>query len=140
MSDTPLSDMIKLGKMDMPKFMAAFAQAQVGVVITNPPAEYGTIQSTKENPLQVASTEIAPGYRGVLVFADPPSFARNYGEQFNGLTLGAEVFNIVVFNRDIYGIRVNSATSEISAIIDRASIEAMLGIKKRPWWKFGSSS
>ncbi|GMU80201.1 MAG: hypothetical protein AMXMBFR47_00720 [Planctomycetota bacterium] len=109
------------------RFIEIFRTARLGINVPNRP-EFGVgeMASTAENPLRVSASDHA-GARMVLVFADPDVFHRNFGKRFNGVVTGEKVLEIVAYNDDCHGILINSALAEISAVINRETVFALLG-------------
>lgn len=123
-------------------FLDKFQQASVGVFAEGAPkGTIGEFTSSADHPISVRQTMDQQGRKVVLVYADPPIFARNYGAKFNAEMSGHSIFETVLINPDCFGIWVNCATAEVSVIIDRETVESMLDPDKassasRPWWKF----
>jgi hypothetical protein len=123
-------------------FLNEFQQASVGVFAEGAPkGTIGEFTSSADHPISISRTMDQQGRNVVLVYADPPIFARNYGARFNAEMSGQSILETVLINPDCFGIRVNCATAEVSVIIDREAVESMLDPDKasrvsRPWWKF----
>jgi hypothetical protein len=62
----------------------------------------------------------------VLAFADPEAFAARFGRRFNAVIAGEAVLATVMLNPNCAGVLVNSALSETSVVIDRATVESLV--------------
>lgn len=146
---TPLSDLItdlckSRSRESYARFLEAFFSATVGVRASGAPK--GTLADcavTREHPVLISSSVDAHGRRVVLVYADPPAFRRNFGSRFNAEMTGEGALQTALASPECAGVRVNSATEEVSVVIDRETVERVLGSTKarsnddrRPWWKF----
>jgi hypothetical protein len=131
-SDTPLSDLlaahIASGSSECwAQFLEQFRKSQVGVVATGvPEGTSGHFASTADRPVSVGLTQHAGGRPMVLAFADPQAFAARFGRPFNAALAGEALLATVMRNPDCAGVLVNSASSEISVVIDRATVEALV--------------
>ena len=145
-SSTPLSDLIteclRLPRAQQPFgiLVEQFAHAKVCVIAIGLPADAeGDVQSTRAKPISLGLTKHG-GITRILTFADPEAFAAKFGRSFSGEMLGADVYRTVAANTACHGILVNSATEEMSIIIDRAAALAYLDAEpdreRKPWWKF----
>jgi len=119
----------------------AFAHAKVGVIAIGVPEDAdGNVTSTDANPVSLGNTTHGDGKQRVVAFADPEEFVKRFGQPFNAEMLGIDVYRTVDANATGHGVLVNSATSETSMIISRASAEVFLAGdvrgERRPWWKF----
>ena len=79
----------------------------------------------------------------ILSFADPHVFVENYGGRCNGEMPGFDVLRTVLANPDCEGVLVNSATAEVSIVIDRDVAMRFIAssgddphLQKKEWWKF----
>jgi hypothetical protein len=147
-SDTPLSDLIFESKrnntdQNFIRFVEAFRRSMVGVVALGIPDDaVGTFVTTVEHPVGLGKTAHG-GRPRILAFADPPAFARKFGQQFNAEVSGEVVFATVLRTPESEGILVNSAKEKLSVVIDRRLIQSLrypasgtnLTVTK-PWWKF----
>lgn len=139
--ETPLSDLMSdLAQAPTRslrlRFVDAFHRSAVGVIAQGAAAGLvGTIVSSGENPISLGVTNHG-GDNRILAFADPNVFAARFGRQFNAETSGASVLETVLANKSCSGVLVNSATAKVSAVIDRATIEAFVRtLAPKPWWK-----
>jgi len=148
---TPLSDLIER-LTDSPtddtfaRFVAAFRQASVGVIIGGlADGRCGTIVTSDNDSISLGETLHANGRPMILTFADPAAFLRRFGDRFNGETSGETVLATVMAHESSEGVLVNSAKAEISVMIDRAAIRAAMSPSPPPpqprksasWWRFG---
>jgi hypothetical protein len=122
------------------QFAVAFSRSVVGVIAVGVTAgAAGRVESTSEHPFSLGPSVLPDGSLGLLTFADPSVFRRQYGESFNAEMDGMDVLRTVEANPDCGGVQVNSALSETSMIISRgaalATLRGATGIHK-PWWKF----
>lgn len=125
MTQTPLSDLFAPDKplADADTLIEAFRHAEVGVFANGAPAgTTGEATSTAAQPLGLRNTVSPDGRSMILVFADPNAFAENFGPQFNATMRGEDVFRVVAANLECDGIRLNSATHEVSLILERSYI------------------
>ncbi|MFN8498681.1 MAG: tetratricopeptide repeat protein [Anaerolineae bacterium] len=146
--ETPLSDLMSdwiasQTQDSFARFLDAFQHARVGVVAYGiPQGTMGEVTSTAEHPVSLASTIDPDGHPRILAFADPPAFARNYGAKFNAEMSGTAVLEAILLNPCCCGLQVNSATAEMSILVDRDTVASLLGRKpslrtssRQPWWK-----
>ena len=144
---TPLSDLItRCVQEDTPenyeRFLTAFTRASVGVVANGvPPGTVGLYRAHRDE-LSLATGELPDGLPAVLVSADPAVFRRRYGGPFNAEMDGLSVMRTVLANPECQAIRVNSAASEHSMAIPRATLQRIIDgptreapIIRKPWWK-----
>lgn len=143
-SKTPLSDLMVLSHADESGcqfgwFIEEFRNARVGIIATGfPSGQTGTVVATGDHPLFISGGQMA-GDRFLLAFADPDEFAIRFGRRFNAEICGELLIAAVLHDPDCEGIRINSAISETSIIIDRRTLEFVAGESKpatNPWWKF----
>jgi|SRR5579872_5706705 len=145
-SDTPLSDLlaahIASGSPECwAQFLNQFRTSQVGVVATGAPAgTAGDFASTADRPVSVGLTQHGGGRPMVLAFADPKVFAARFGRPFNAALAGEALLATVLLNPDCAGVLVNSALAEVSAVIDRATVESLVRPDScrqpaKPWWR-----
>jgi hypothetical protein len=147
--DTPLSDLMAAYSTDrrpatFKRFLEAFRQARLGVIGTGAPKDaVGEVTSTSDRPLSVGLTTHANGKPMVLAFADPVAFARRFGQQFNADMAGEAVLHTALLNEQCMGILVNSALSETSIVINRATVKLLVKSAvsparraRKPWWRF----
>jgi hypothetical protein len=142
MSPTPLSDAISaLVAHDDPatydRLVQTFLGERLGVIASGLPATHGaSIRIEPGQRVTCAVTDLPDGRTMVLACADLPTFVTRFDRPFNAELDAAALMNIVMANPDCAGIFINSATSEHSAAIDRATIERLVGLASKPWWKF----
>jgi len=148
-NEAPLSSLIALhikepDHQSFERIVEMFLHSEVGVMATGAPeGTSGNFVSTTENPITIGLSRDPEGNPAVLVFADPSTFVKNFGAKFNASTLGETVLQAVLLNPECHGVIINSATDEISFIIDRETTAAILGVTDTPgpdpgqlWWKF----
>jgi hypothetical protein len=147
--ETPLSDLIGQHA-ERPtdrihaQFLDLFCSSRLGVIgVGAPQGVAGHVESTSERPLHLGMTQHAAGQAMVLAFADPPAFVRTFGQQFNAEMKGDDILKTALHNPECQGVLVNSALSEVSIVIDRATAESRLANQSdpirgltKPWWKF----
>jgi hypothetical protein len=145
MSQTPLSDVIsELAAGSAPdaydRFLALFRASTVGVMMDGTPDPDGRGGFVTRSGVTVRSTEHG-GRTRILAYADPEVYLRTYGPQFNAGLSGEVLLQMAAGSVDGDGILVNCATSEISAVIDRATAHALTSIAavdqpaRRRWWQ-----
>ncbi len=145
MSQTPLSDVIsELAAASTPdtydRFLALFRTSTVGVMIDGIPASDGRGGFVADAGMTVRSTGHGDQTR-ILAYADPEVFLRTYGPQFNAGLSGETLLQMAAGSADGDGILVNCATSEISAVIDRATAQSLTSVApvdqpaRRRWWQ-----
>lgn len=148
--ETPLSDLIAvLAANDTPdsfaRFIAAFRESILGVMAEGvPPGLSGELFSNAAQPISVGLTVHGDGKPRVNAFADPSEFVRRFGQRFNVCMTGEALMQTAMCNKRCAGILVNSAFSEVSVRIERATIASLIGptssrgapIRQRPWWWF----
>ncbi len=145
-SDSPLSDLLAAhlasGSPECwAQFLDQFRKSQVGVVATGVEAgTAGDFASTANRPLSVGLTQHAGGRPMVLAFADPKVFAARFGRSFNAALAGEALLATVLRNPDCAGVLVNSALAEVSAVIDRATVQSLVRLDSsrppaKPWWR-----
>mgnify|MGYP006992414706 CR=1 FL=1 len=126
------------------KLLIQLKGSMVGVVavggqVTGVDAENTYATSTKQNPTGIGQSAAPDGTLVILAYADPKAFAERYGEAFNAMMSGNDLFRTVVSDPGCNAIQINSALSETSIIIYRKTILAMFGaefVAPKPWWKF----
>ncbi|MDP9795483.1 hypothetical protein J2S43_003995 [Catenuloplanes nepalensis] len=74
----------------------------------------------------VSRTTHGDGRQRILTFADPPVYARTFGQHFNVGVPGSVLLEMAAGDLDCAGILINSATSETSVVITREAAEAAL--------------
>src|SRR5947209_2569776 len=127
-SETPLSDLMTgFASSGSPesfaKFLAAFRGSKVGVIAVGvEPGSSGDVTSTAARPISVGLSGHGDGQPRVLAFADPVVFARRFGRPFNADMTGDALMKTALHNPRCVGILVNSAVSESSVTIDRATM------------------
>lgn len=148
-SETPLSDLMAVFAADnapasFARFVAAFRQSKVGVIAVGAlPGSSGEVTSTAARPISAGLSDHGDGQPRVLAFADPLVFARRFGQPFNADMIGEALMQTAMHNERCAGILVNSAASETSVTIDRATIASLIGsagpqgagVRRHPWWR-----
>ncbi|BCJ77006.1 hypothetical protein CS0771_65500 [Catellatospora sp. IY07-71] len=144
MSQTPLSDVIReLAAGSAPdaydRFVAIFRASTVGVMMDGAPAPDGRGGFVvRGGGVTVRSTGHGGGTR-ILAYADPEVFLQNYGPKFNAGLSGEVLLQMAAGAADSDGILVNCATSEISAVINRATARSLTAAVEEParrrWWQ-----
>ncbi len=149
-SQTPLSDLMAAfassgSPESFARFLAAFRGSKVGVVAVGAaPGSSGDVTSTAAQPISVGLSGHGDGQPRVLAFADPVVFARRFGQPFNADMTGEALMKTAMHNPRCAGILVNSAVSESSVRIDRATMASLINspgpqdtpMRRRPWWRF----
>lgn len=146
-TDTPLSDLIAAhigsgSPESWARFLDGFRKAQVGVVAVGvPPTTAGEFVSTADHPVSVGLTRHTNRRPMALAFADPEAFAARFDRPFNAALVGEALLGTVLLNPDCAGVLVNSALAEVSVVIDRVTVEALLRPAReqsdsKPWWRF----
>lgn len=123
MSQTPLSDLLERyfatpNEAAAASLVAGFRSSRVGVVVGD-----GSAGLPADRSMSVGLSFDREGRSFVLVFADPLVFRERFGPRFNGVMAGEDVVEIMHLREDCFGIRINSAKSNISVTIPRAVIE-----------------
>jgi hypothetical protein len=109
------------------RFVHEFRRSTLGVVAEGAPkGTEGAVKSSDRHPISLGSSVDEKGREVLLAFADPPAFAQRFGRPFNADTVGESMLETVLINPECHGILVNSAIKEVSAIIDRDTIERLL--------------
>jgi hypothetical protein len=125
MSDSPLSDAMAAYAGNRTDenwvlFVGVFRNAIVGAVGSGPVDEEG-----RSRPgFGVGRTTHGDGRPRILTFADPPVYARTFGQPFTVGVPGSVLLEMAAGDPDCAGILVNSATSETSVVITREAAEA----------------
>lgn len=142
---TPLSDAIEdihlnSGTQDS---IADFVQVlAVGVIALGvPPNRVGDCIGMPEHPVSVGTNGDCKDM--VLVFADPEATCKPWAPYSTRRCQGESVLQTVVHNLSCNGVRVNSAKTTISLLIDLHTAVSLLyadkaatALSQRPWWKF----
>jgi hypothetical protein len=138
-SNTPLSDLMAIfGKDGAPesfgRFLKAFRVAKLGVIAVGVPGGLsGDVISTNAQPISLGLSGHGDGRPRVLAFADPAAFARRFGQPFNAGMNGEVVMQTAMHDEHCAGVLVNSALTESSVTIDRATIASLIGsARSRP--------
>ncbi|WP_033337417.1 SseB family protein [Catenuloplanes japonicus] len=127
MSDSPLSDALAAyagNRTDenWTAFVAVFRNSIVGAVGSGPVDENG-----RSRPgFGVGRTTAGDGRPRILTFADPPIYARRFGQVFTVGVPGSVLLEMAAGDPDCAGILVNSALEESSVVITREEAEASL--------------
>jgi hypothetical protein len=149
MSATPLSDAIaQVLAHDTPetyaRFLDVFMQSSLGVIVTGlPPGASGAVQ-VKGDGVGCAKGQTPDGRVMLLACADRAVFVTRFDRPFNAEIEAASLMNVVMTNPDCAGIMINSATSEHTIVVERATIARLMGpagpaptpSKNKPWWRF----
>ncbi|MDR7274807.1 SseB family protein [Catenuloplanes atrovinosus] len=126
MSDSPLSDALAAyagNRTDenWARFVAVFRNSIVGAVGAGP------VSGGRSGAgFGVGRTTHGDGLPRILTFADPPVYARTFGQHFTVGVPGSVLLEMAAGDPDCAGILVNSATSETSVVITREAAEAAL--------------
>lgn len=131
MSDTPLSDVMAehsdtRSPESYERFVALFRASVVGIVAAGPVVFDEQGRSVAGRNLTAGKTTHGDGLARVLAYADPEAALRNFGPRFNAGVEGEALLQMAVTYADCEGILLNSATDEISLIIDRATAQSLL--------------
>lgn len=140
----PLSELIALHHANSTErtyadFLDLFLNSKLGVHAYGAPAgTAGDFVSTSRHPISL-------GHNGayILAYADPAAFAARFGRRFNGEMWGETILNCVIHSPECEGVWVNSALTELSLIISRATVIPLMHNRKlnhppaaRRWWQF----
>jgi hypothetical protein len=125
------------------QFLKCFRGSKLGVLVADAPdGATGDYVTTAERPFSLATTTHGGGRTMLLAFADPEQFARRFGVPFNATIMGKDLLATVLLNPECEGVLVNSATAEVSIVIDRATVESQVAMglhhtpKQKAWWQF----
>lgn len=144
---TPLSDQITRSR-EAPdaasyrKLLEVYIDSELGVIGGGvPEGTEGLVTAGPGVELTVGQTELPDGRVMVLACADFPVFIERYGGPFNATMSALALSRLVLALPGCKGVRINSAASEDSVIIDRATLKWMVRdidrvLNPRPWWKF----
>jgi hypothetical protein len=125
MSDSPLSDALAAYAADRTdeswaRFVAVFRVSIVGAVGSGPVDAEG-----RSRPgFGVGRTTHGDGRPRILTFADPPVYARTFGQEFSVGVPGSVLLEMAAGDPECAGILVNSATARTSVVISREAAEA----------------
>jgi hypothetical protein len=121
-SDSPLSDaMAEYAQNNtsdaFARFLSLFRSTTVGFVAVGAPSPSG-------GDVGAGRTTYGDGLTRILAYADPEVAWRNFGPRFNAGMSGEVFLQMAATDPECHGILVNSATQEISVIIDKPTAEA----------------
>jgi hypothetical protein len=131
MSDSPVSDvMAEYAETRSPecfeRFLALFRSATVGFVAVGAAHTEDPGSVVADGDLGAGRTTYGDGRPRLLAYADPEVALRNFGPRFNAGMSGEVLLQIAATDADCHGILVNSATREISLIIDKPTAQSLL--------------
>jgi hypothetical protein len=108
------------------RFLASFRGSTVGFVAVGTPASDSRDRFVADGGLGAGRTTHGDGRPRILAYADPEVALRNFGPRFNAGLSGEVLLQMAANDSDCDGILVNSATSEISLVIDKPTAQSLL--------------
>lgn len=131
MSATPLSDAItEHAETNTPdsydRFLALFRASTIGIVAVGTPMQDSQSQIRADGSLGAGRTTYGDGRPRILAYADPEAALRNFGPRFNAGLSGEVLLQMAAVDSESEGILINSATREISLIIEKSTAWSLL--------------